>query len=285
MWTSLRPVNLRTAASISGGRLRFGTSYAAPCVTAALAAGRLHHPCQPLADPLHCGSRQAVGGKTCFHLERRRSRNGRDAATRRKELERQLSASSARDPLRIHPRIAKTYRARIGQLIAGLAEAERMDEAKEALRTLVEKIELVPVAAGKADTGVPSGKPGLAIHLHDALASLLRLACGLPVHEVSGAATQMQKAPRIPMTTLSPKASSISGLTRPHRGHGPLHMFKTEVIKFLGPWRSVGQVEWETLKWVDWYNNTRLHSAIGYVTPNEAEEAFCASLSIAEKAA
>ena len=62
-------------------------------------------------------------------------------------------------------------------------------------------------------------------------------------------------------------------------------LFKTEVIKFLGPWKSVGQVEGETLKWVDWYNKTRLHSAIGYVTPNEAEEAFYASLNADEKAA
>jgi putative transposase len=62
-------------------------------------------------------------------------------------------------------------------------------------------------------------------------------------------------------------------------------LFKTEVIKFLGPWKSVSQVEWETLKWVDWYNNARLHSAIGYVTPHEAEEAFYASLNAAEKAA
>ena len=50
-------------------------------------------------------------------------------------------------------------------------------------------------------------------------------------------------------------------------------------------WKSVGQVEWETLKWVDWYNNTRLHSAIGYITPNEAEEAFHETLNAAEKAA
>jgi len=62
-------------------------------------------------------------------------------------------------------------------------------------------------------------------------------------------------------------------------------LFKTEVIKFLGPWKSVGQVEWETLKWVDWYNNTRLHSAIGYITPHEAEEAFHARMNAAEKAA
>ena len=62
-------------------------------------------------------------------------------------------------------------------------------------------------------------------------------------------------------------------------------LFKTEVIKFLGPWKSVGQVEWETLKWVDWYNNTRLHSAIGYVTPQEAKEAFYETLNAAEKEA
>lgn len=62
-------------------------------------------------------------------------------------------------------------------------------------------------------------------------------------------------------------------------------LFKTEVIKFLGPWNSVGQVEWETLKWVDWYNNARLHSAIGYVTPDEAEEAFYANLNADKKAA
>jgi transposase InsO family protein len=49
-----------------------------------------------------------------------------------------------------------------------------------------------------------------------------------------------------------------------------LGLFKTEVINVLGPWKSVGQVEWETLKWVDRYNTERLHSAIGYVTPQKA---------------
>lgn len=62
-------------------------------------------------------------------------------------------------------------------------------------------------------------------------------------------------------------------------------LFKAEVINFLGPWKSVSQVEWETLKWVDWYNTERLHSAIGYVTPQEAEEAFYGNLSAAGKAA
>ena len=32
-------------------------------------------------------------------------------------------------------------------------------------------------------------------------------------------------------------------------------LFKTEVINQIGPWKSMREVEWETLKWVDWYNN------------------------------
>ena len=62
-------------------------------------------------------------------------------------------------------------------------------------------------------------------------------------------------------------------------------LFKTEVINFLGPWKSMAQVEWETLKWVAWYNEERLHSAIGYITPNEAEDAFYAALDTHDKAA
>jgi transposase InsO family protein len=62
-------------------------------------------------------------------------------------------------------------------------------------------------------------------------------------------------------------------------------LFKTEVINFLGPWKSMSQVEWETLKWVDWYNTERLHSAIGYVTPQEAEDIFFKNLIADEKAA
>ena len=62
-------------------------------------------------------------------------------------------------------------------------------------------------------------------------------------------------------------------------------LFKTEVINFLGPWKSMGQVEWETLQWVSWYNTERLHSAIGHRPPQEREDAFYASMNALEKAA
>lgn len=57
-----------------------------------------------------------------------------------------------------------------------------------------------------------------------------------------------------------------------------IRLFKTEVINFMGPWNSVDQIEWEITTWVSSYNSERLHSAIGYFPPQEAEEAFYESL-------
>lgn len=53
-------------------------------------------------------------------------------------------------------------------------------------------------------------------------------------------------------------------------------LYKTELIKPRRPWRSLGQVEVATAEWVDWYNAARLHSAIGYVPPDEYESMFYA---------
>ena len=51
-------------------------------------------------------------------------------------------------------------------------------------------------------------------------------------------------------------------------------LFKTEVIWRRGPWRSVEDVEFATLEWVDWFNNRRLLEPLGYVPPAEYEAAY-----------
>ena len=51
-------------------------------------------------------------------------------------------------------------------------------------------------------------------------------------------------------------------------------LFKTEVIRRRGPWRSHEDVEFATLEWVWWFNNHRLLEPIGYVPPVEYEEAY-----------
>ena len=49
-------------------------------------------------------------------------------------------------------------------------------------------------------------------------------------------------------------------------------LFKTEVIHPRGPWRNLEHVEFETLKWVDWFNNRRLLQPIGDIPPVEFEQ-------------
>ena len=51
-------------------------------------------------------------------------------------------------------------------------------------------------------------------------------------------------------------------------------LYKTEVIRSLGPWRGVDHVELETLIWVSWFNNQRLLEPLGYVPPVEFEERY-----------
>ncbi|TQO19834.1 transposase InsO family protein [Rhodoglobus vestalii] len=53
-------------------------------------------------------------------------------------------------------------------------------------------------------------------------------------------------------------------------------LYKTELIRARGPWRTVEQVELATLEWVWWWNNQRLHSELEYRTPTEAENEYYA---------
>ena len=55
-------------------------------------------------------------------------------------------------------------------------------------------------------------------------------------------------------------------------------LYKTEVIRRRGPWRSLEAVEFATLEWVDWYNTRRLLEPIGNIPPAEAEERYYAEL-------
>jgi putative transposase len=62
-------------------------------------------------------------------------------------------------------------------------------------------------------------------------------------------------------------------------------LFKTEVIRRLGPWRSLEAIEFAALEWVHWFNHRRLLEPIGFVPPAEAEAAFYDALENAPIAA
>jgi putative transposase len=50
--------------------------------------------------------------------------------------------------------------------------------------------------------------------------------------------------------------------------------YRTELINRGKPWRCVDDVELSTAEWVAWYNQERLHEALGYVPPAEYEAAL-----------
>ena len=58
-------------------------------------------------------------------------------------------------------------------------------------------------------------------------------------------------------------------------------LFKTEVIRRKGPWRTLEAVEFATLDWVDWFNHRRLLEPIGYVPPAEYEARYYEQAAVA----
>lgn len=57
-------------------------------------------------------------------------------------------------------------------------------------------------------------------------------------------------------------------------------LYKTELIKARGPWRTVDQVEVATAEWVDWFNHRRLYEYCGDVPPAQLEAVYYAAHSL-----
>jgi putative transposase len=62
-------------------------------------------------------------------------------------------------------------------------------------------------------------------------------------------------------------------------------LYKTELIRRRGPWRTVDHLEVETAKWVDWWNNRRLHGFCGDIPPAEYEQNYYRAIEEATAAA
>jgi putative transposase len=53
-------------------------------------------------------------------------------------------------------------------------------------------------------------------------------------------------------------------------------LYKTELIRPQGPWRTADAVEYATAEWVDWFNHRRLYEYCGDIPPAEAEKHYYA---------
>lgn len=62
-------------------------------------------------------------------------------------------------------------------------------------------------------------------------------------------------------------------------------LFKTEVIRRNGLRKNVDSVECAALEWVNWFNNQRLSSSIGYISPAQHETEYYDNLNESGKVA
>ena len=58
-------------------------------------------------------------------------------------------------------------------------------------------------------------------------------------------------------------------------------VYKTEVIRRTGPWRTLEAVEFATLTWVDWFNTRRLLGPLGDIPPAEFEAQYSEQAAVA----
>ena len=57
-------------------------------------------------------------------------------------------------------------------------------------------------------------------------------------------------------------------------------LYKTEVIKRMGPWKTPQQLELATVRWVHWFNTRRLLESNGNIPPAEKEANYWAQMAI-----
>ena len=82
---------------------------------------------------------------------------------------------------------------------------------------------------------------------------------------------------RLAEAGIEPSVGSVGDSYDNALAESVIGLFKTEVIRRRGPWRSLDAVEFATLEWVDWFNNRRLLEPIGSIPPAEAEARYHAA--------
>jgi transposase InsO family protein len=76
---------------------------------------------------------------------------------------------------------------------------------------------------------------------------------------------------RLAQAGIAPSVGSVGDSYDNALAETVIGLFKAELIWRRGPWRSMEEVEFATLEWIDWFNNRRILGPIGYVSPAEHE--------------
>jgi putative transposase len=76
---------------------------------------------------------------------------------------------------------------------------------------------------------------------------------------------------------VDPSVGSVGDAYDNALAESQIGLYKAELIRPEGPWRSVEHVELETLNWVDWFNRERPHEAVDDLPPKRVEEVHYAA--------
>jgi len=101
---------------------------------------------------------------------------------------------------------------------------------------------------------------------------------GLTAHSDAGSQyTALRFTERLADLGAAPSIGSVGDSYDNSMAESLNGIYKTELVKPAGPWRTFDQLEYATFEWVEWYNTRRLHEQIGMIPPAEKETTYYAS--------
>ena len=92
-------------------------------------------------------------------------------------------------------------------------------------------------------------------------------------HDAGSQYTSITFTERLAAAGAQPSVGSVGDAYDNALAETVIGLYKTELIKPRGPWRTAEQVETATLHYVDWYNHRRIFEACGDIPPAELETA------------
>lgn len=97
-------------------------------------------------------------------------------------------------------------------------------------------------------------------------------------HDRGSQCTSVRYSERLGLAGITPSVGAVGSSYDNALAETINGLYKTEVIKRRGPWRSSDDVEYATAEWVDWFNHRRLYEYWGDIPPAELEAHYYAHL-------
>jgi putative transposase len=96
--------------------------------------------------------------------------------------------------------------------------------------------------------------------------------------------TSIRYTERLAEAGIAPSIGSAGDAYDNAMAESTIGLYKAELIYRRGPWKTPDQVEIATLEYIDWWNNSRLHTEIGDIPPAEKEAMYYAETELKQTA-